>query len=254
MRPSLKNLSVKAHDAAAGSPVPAGQEPPPSDPAAVAAGPGPTTAERGSIRKRVRRLARLREVQLRELGALVVEMRRLQRENPELVARKAAELLALDEELRALRAALGSRETVGQIVAVGVAGSCRRCDTLLATDDHFCPRCGLAVEAAPVPAQAATVGGPGAEPAAGPEATPPAPAAEAPPALVAEPPPPPPPEAPPAVAAKPPPAPAAGTPPPPAAEPREAPAAEAAAPPPPPPPPPRDRGQTELTATVPPQP
>jgi hypothetical protein len=240
MRPSLKNLSVKAHDAAAGSPVPAGQEPPPSDPAAVAAGPGPTTAERGSIRKRVRRLARLREVQLRELGALVVEMRRLQRENPELVARKAAELLALDEELRALRAALGSRETVGQIVAAGVAGSCRRCDTLLATDDHFCPRCGLAVEAAPGPAQAGAQGEPGAEPAAGPEPTPPAPAAEAPPAVAAEPPPPP----------------AAETPPPPAAEPREAPAAEAAEPPPlpPPPPPPRDRGQTELTATVPPQP
>jgi hypothetical protein len=240
MRPSLKNLSVKAHDAAAGSPVPAGQEPPPSDPATVAAGPGPTTAERGSIRKRVRRLARLREVQLRELGALVVEMRRLQRENPELVARKAAELLALDEELRALRAALGERETVGQVVAAGVAGSCRRCDTLLATDDHFCPRCGLAVEEAPVPAQAAAVGEAVVEPAAGPEAAQPAAAAEPPPPPAAEPPPPPAAEAPPA----------------PAAEPREAPAAEAAAPPPPPPPPPqpRDRGQTELTATVPRQP
>ena len=38
------------------------------------------------MRKRARRLARLREVQLRELGALVVEMRRLDRENPEVFA------------------------------------------------------------------------------------------------------------------------------------------------------------------------
>src|SRR4051812_6629959 len=121
MRPSLKNLSAKAHDAAAGSPLPAGQEPPAED-----AAPVPTTAERGSMRKRARRLARLREVQLRELGALVVEMRRLGRENPELVARKAGDLLALDEELRGLRAALGGGQTVEQGVAAGGGGAGRR--------------------------------------------------------------------------------------------------------------------------------
>src|SRR4051812_20001076 len=148
MRPSLKNLSAKAHDAAAGSPLPAGQEPP-----AEGAPPIPTTVERGSMRKRARRLARLREVQLRELGALVVEMRRLGRENPDLVARKAGDLLALDEELRGLRAALGERETVEQVVAAGVAGACRRCDTLMASDDRFCPHCGLGLEEAwPPPA------------------------------------------------------------------------------------------------------
>jgi hypothetical protein len=219
MRPSLKNLSAKAHDAAAGSPLPAGQEPPAED-----AAPTPTTAERGSMRKRARRLTRLREVQLRELGALVVEMRRLGRENRELVERKAADLLALDEELRGLRAALGQGETVAQVVAAGVAGTCRRCDTLMASDDRFCPDCGLGVDEAypPVPV----------EPAA-PEASVAVPAA--PQAAVAEP-------AAPAVAE-----PKAAAPPPP--------------PPPPPPPapegndaaPPKDRGQTELTATAPPQ-
>jgi hypothetical protein len=217
MRPSLKNLSTKAHDAAAGSPLPAGQEPPAED-----AVPAPTTAERGSMRKRARRLTRLREVQLRELGALVVEMRRLGRENPELVGRKAADLVALDEELRGLRAALGEHETVEQVVAAGVAGACRRCDTLMSSDDRFCPHCGLGVAEVYPPAPV--------EPAA-PEA-----AVAEPPAAVAEPPAPP------------------------AAEP------QAAAPPPPPPPPPppapesndaappKDRGQTELTATAPPQP
>src|SRR4051794_38342190 len=83
MRPSLKNLSATPRHAAAGSPRPPGQEAP-----AAAAAPVPTTAERWSMRRRARRLTRLREVQLRELGALVVEMRRLGRENPELVARK----------------------------------------------------------------------------------------------------------------------------------------------------------------------
>ena len=123
MRPSLKNLpkrtAEKARTAAAGSAVPAGQEPPAAD-----APPTPVTAERGSMRKRVRRLGRIREVLLRELGALVVEMRRLERDNPELIARKSAEVLAIDEELRGLREALGERQTVEQVVAAGVAGSC----------------------------------------------------------------------------------------------------------------------------------
>jgi hypothetical protein len=179
MRPSLKNLSRKAHDAAAGSPVPAGQEPPGDD-----AAPTPTTGERGSMRKRVRRLARLREVQLRELGALVVEMRRLGRDNPDLVARKAAELLALDEELRSLRAALGERDTVEQVVAAGVAGTCRRCDTLMSTEDRFCPHCGLGADEAYPRAPEA-------------EAEPQQPAEPQAPAEAAAPPPPPPPPPPP---------------------------------------------------------
>src|SRR3954470_24679046 len=188
MRPSLKNLSTKAHDAAAGSPLPAGQEPPPEGVAPTA-----TTAERGSMRKRARRLTRLREVQLRELGALVVEMRRLGRENPALVARKAAELLTLDVELRVLRGALGERETLEQVVAAGVAGTCRRCDTLMGSDDRFCPHCGLGVDEVyppapvePVAPDAAVVEPP----------PPPTPEAPAEPQAAAPPPPPPPPPAP----------------------------------------------------------
>lgn len=191
MRPSLTNITRKARDAAAGSPVPAGQEPPPPPPPPGEPEPPaePTTAERGSIRKRARRLQRLREARLRELGALVTEMKRLDRENPELLQRKASELLALDEELRGLRTALGERQTVEHLVTAGVAGSCRRCDTLLATDDRFCPHCGLATKPEAAPA----------EPEAEPEAKPaPAPEASAPP-----PPPPPPPPAPPAEEAPP---------------------------------------------------
>jgi hypothetical protein len=144
MRPSLKNLpkrtAGKARAAAAGSPLPAGQEPPAAEPPS-----GPSAGERGAMRRRVRRLRRLRDVQLRELGALIVELRRLERDNPKLVARKAAEVRAIDEQLSGLRAALGEHQTLQQVVAAGVAGSCVRCGTLLATDDRYCPSCGRTV-------------------------------------------------------------------------------------------------------------
>src|SRR4051812_11822606 len=98
VRPSLKNITKrtaeKARETAAGSAPPAGQEPLPEEEEATAPAP-----ERGAMRKRIRRLTHLREAQLRELGALVVELRRLGRENRELVERRAAIALATDEEL-----------------------------------------------------------------------------------------------------------------------------------------------------------
>ena len=134
--------------------MPAGQEPPAPD-----AAPTPAAGERGAIRKRIRRLRRSREVLLRELGALIVELRRLERENPSLVTLKVTEVSAIDEQLRGLEAALGERQTVEQVVAAGVAGSCARCGTLIATDDRFCPHCGQAVTKraeAPAPAPLAS--------------------------------------------------------------------------------------------------
>jgi hypothetical protein len=185
MRPLRKNLpqraAEKARAAAAGSPVPAGQEQPAPEAAAI-----PGSGQRAAMRRRARRLRRTREVQLRELGALVVEMRRLGRDNPELVARKTAEATAVDEELRGLRTALGERQTVEHVVAAGVSGSCARCGTLLGTDDRFCPQCGRPV--AERADGAAAAGAAPAEPAAA------EPAAVA----AAVPPPPPPPPAPPA--------------------------------------------------------
>src|ERR671916_440760 len=101
MRPAMKSLpkraADKARDAAAGTPVPAG-EPSPSEGATAK----PRAGDRASMRRRVRRLRRTREVLLRELGALVVEMHRLDRQNPDLVARRASELRAIDDELRGL--------------------------------------------------------------------------------------------------------------------------------------------------------
>ena len=79
------------------------------------------------------------------LGELVAEMNRLGRRNDELVARKAAEIAALDRQLQGLGEALGERQTVQQVVLAGIAGSCAACGTILGTGDRFCSHCGKAV-------------------------------------------------------------------------------------------------------------
>jgi hypothetical protein len=94
------------------------------------------------MRRRIRKSARTRDALARELGTLIVEMQRLGRRNDELLARKAREVAALDDELQGLRAALGRRETRDQVVAAGIAGACESCGTLLGTEDRFCSRCG----------------------------------------------------------------------------------------------------------------
>jgi hypothetical protein len=144
--PSFKALprraADKARETAAGSPEPAGQELPPPG-----AADRPGAGERAAMRRRVRKLARARDALTRELGTLVVEMERLGRRNDELLARKAREIVTMDEELRRLREALGKRETLERVVAVGIAGACGACGTLLGTEDRFCSRCGRAVAA-----------------------------------------------------------------------------------------------------------
>jgi hypothetical protein len=141
MRPSFKALPKRAADkaraTAAGSPEPAGQEPPPPG-----ADMRPSARERAAMRRRVRKAARIREALVREIGGLVVEMERLGRRNDELLARKAREVALLDDELGRLREALGRRETVEHLVATGIAGTCSSCSSLLGTEDRFCPRCG----------------------------------------------------------------------------------------------------------------
>src|SRR4051812_47090695 len=137
MRPSLSRLPDKARAAAAGSPEPAGQEPPPPDGANR-----PSARERAAMRRRVRKVARTREALVRELGTLLVEMERLGRRNDELLVRKAREVATLDEELAGLRSALGDRVTLDRVVATGIAGACRACGSLLGTEDRFCSRCG----------------------------------------------------------------------------------------------------------------
>jgi hypothetical protein len=94
------------------------------------------------MRRRLRSQRRMREALLLDLGALVYELHRQGRREPELLQAKAAELSAVDDEVRALADALEEDESVLELVAAGIAGSCEGCGSLLSTDSRYCPTCG----------------------------------------------------------------------------------------------------------------
>ncbi|MGH3992898.1 MAG: hypothetical protein ACRDSN_10605 [Pseudonocardiaceae bacterium] len=94
------------------------------------------------MRRRLREQRRMREALLLDLGALVFELQRQGRREPELLQAKAAELSAVDHEVRALATALDAGHTVLELVATGVAGSCGNCGSLLSTDARYCHACG----------------------------------------------------------------------------------------------------------------
>lgn len=135
-------LGEKVDRAAAGSPVPAGAERP------VAGEESRTSArERGAMRRRARRLRRSREALLLELGALVFESERRGRRDQNLVKTKVDRLRDVDDEARALAAALGEDRPMVDLVTAGVAGSCERCGSLVSTDARFCSNCGTPTSA-----------------------------------------------------------------------------------------------------------
>jgi zinc ribbon protein len=101
------------------------------------------------MRRRLRRQQRVREALLLDLGALVFELHRQGRREPELLQAKAAELTAVDEEVRGLVDALEVGEQLPQLVAPGIGGSCAACGAILTTDARFCPNCGAAAGAPP---------------------------------------------------------------------------------------------------------
>ena len=141
MRLSPKKMSArlgeKVDSAAAGPPVPPG-----SEPAAEEQRSGTSARERGAMRRRGRRLRRSREVLLLELGALVFESERRGRRDQNLVKAKVDRLAAVDEEARALAAALREDRPLVELVAAGVSSACTNCGSLLFTDARFCSSCG----------------------------------------------------------------------------------------------------------------
>jgi hypothetical protein len=104
--------------------------------------PSPGLLSRGRVRRRVRYLRRLREVQLRDLGGFVVELQRLGRDRPELVREKVAGALRTDIELRTLAGSLGSEEPLREIRQAGIGGACEHCGAIHGSTDRFCASCG----------------------------------------------------------------------------------------------------------------
>ncbi|MFL5894458.1 MAG: zinc-ribbon domain-containing protein [Thermoleophilaceae bacterium] len=111
--------------------------------------------ERGRMRRRLRELRRLREAQLLELGALVLEAHRHDRDDSPVIKRKAADAAALDLEARTLADALATDGGLDTVVTAGVAGPCPTCGTLVSTSARFCSTCGTALDRRPDAAPAA---------------------------------------------------------------------------------------------------
>jgi hypothetical protein len=97
---------------------------------------------RGRIRRRARYLRRLREVQLRDLGGFMVELKRFERERPELVQGKVQRALRTDDELRALERALGSEQPLRELREAGIGGMCAQCGAVHGCGDRLCSACG----------------------------------------------------------------------------------------------------------------
>lgn len=98
--------------------------------------------ERSRMRRRARYLRRLRELQLRDIGGFVVELRRLGRERPELVKEKVEGALETDRELRTLEQSLDEGRGPAELREPGIGGGCPDCGTVHGSDDRYCSWCG----------------------------------------------------------------------------------------------------------------
>lgn len=131
---------------------------------------------RGRMRRRLRYLRKLRELQVRDLGGLVFDLRRFERKRDDLVAQKVDHIRACDDELHALELALAERRELRDVREPGIGGTCPRCFAVFGSADRFCSHCGAAlggavqgpaqvpVAAAPQPAPAQSSAAPPAAP------------------------------------------------------------------------------------------
>ncbi len=99
---------------------------------------------RGRTRRRVRFLRKARELAYRDLGGLVFNLHRFGQRNDPLVVAKLSMLDRIDGELRALESTLEQRQPVTVLREAGIT-ACPRCAAIHASEDRFCPNCGLPV-------------------------------------------------------------------------------------------------------------
>jgi hypothetical protein len=99
---------------------------------------------RGRTRRRVRFLRKARELAYRDLGGLVFNLHRFGQRNDPLVVAKLSMLDRIDGELRTLESTLAQRQPVTVLREAGIT-ACPRCAAIHASEDRFCPNCGLPV-------------------------------------------------------------------------------------------------------------
>src|SRR5215210_7830182 len=106
----------------AGSPV---EEGPPVAPPPAPVPEAPDRLPRPSRMRRERRsLARRREIEIRDVGGLAVEMARRDRFRPDLLVSRASEVLALEQRIHELDAFLAASEAVPRAMRAATLCKC----------------------------------------------------------------------------------------------------------------------------------
>jgi hypothetical protein len=114
------------------------------DPLAAAGG---SAGQRGTLRRRLEKLRRELDKQRSELGTLVVDAKkRSPTARPKAVDVRAEAVAELEAQVAALAHAVEG-DRVRRELRAGIAGTCNDCGRLIATEDRFCPKCGLPTKA-----------------------------------------------------------------------------------------------------------
>jgi Double zinc ribbon len=121
---------------------------PPPEAAEPAPTPPPPPLTPVTARRERRALARRREVELRDVGGLAVEMIRRDRYNPDLLVSRCNDVLALEQRMWDLDSYLATAEAAPPAMRDAIL--CR-CGAPLIRNAHFCSHCGRpATETPPV--------------------------------------------------------------------------------------------------------
>ena len=104
----------------------------------------PKPLERTRLRRRLTQQQKVRDSLLLDLGAIIYELHRQQRREPELLQAKAAEVTAADDEVRELADLLEHDGDLLTPAPAGVVSACPACGAVIATWDRFCSDCGTA--------------------------------------------------------------------------------------------------------------
>jgi hypothetical protein len=97
---------------------------------------------RTQMRRRIRYLRHLREVQLRDLGGFALELHRFGRDRPEIVEAKLESAAQTDRELRQLELVLTGKIALREVREPGIGGVCDHCGAVHGSEDRFCSNCG----------------------------------------------------------------------------------------------------------------
>ncbi|MHB8694830.1 MAG: hypothetical protein ACYDHH_26660 [Solirubrobacteraceae bacterium] len=106
----------------------------------------PGHVERGRMRRRVRYLRALREIQLRDIGGLALELYRFGKHRPDLLEAKIAGAAVTDTELRTLERVLDEGSSIRELREAGIGGACDNCGAVHGSTDRFCSTCGSSLD------------------------------------------------------------------------------------------------------------